>query len=209
MTTKNPRIKICGITRLEDANLASDLGAWALGFIFYDGSPRFIEPSKAALIISPLKQEPLRFVGVFVNPSLEQLSEAVKKSGVNTIQLHGNESPEFCAMVKKKFPRIELIKAIRMDEAQGNSAADYQLIDSVTDREWGGTGKVVDWKKAAQITGKQVILAGGITAQNILQALEAVSPFAIDLSSGVESAPGIKSEQKLRELFRVAKTRTL
>ena len=197
------RIKICGLTRIEDASLATELGAWALGFIFYPPSPRYIEPKKVAQILEQLKNSTIKSVGVFVNPTLNELKDVVATSKINTIQLHGNESAEFCEEVKKTFPLLEMIKAIRIDEPQkSTSLTDYQLIDSISDQAWGGTGKTVDWEKAAKIAGKPVILAGGINPENILKAMKEVKPFALDVSSGVETSPGVKSAQKLRELFK-------
>ena len=137
------------------------------------------------------------------NPTLNELKDVVATSKINTIQLHGNESAEFCEEVKKTFPLLEMIKAIRIDELQKSTAlTDYQLIDSISDQAWGGTGKTVDWEKAAKIAGKPVILAGGINPENILKAMKEVKPFALDVSSGVETSPGVKSAQKLRELFK-------
>jgi phosphoribosylanthranilate isomerase len=211
------QIKICGLTRMEDAKLAMALGAWALGFIFYSKSPRFVSSTQVKDILAALNLHPnrsslratsIRTVGVFVNPSLAELEKAVSESGINTIQLHGNESREFCALVRKNFPQAQITKAFRLDETLtviDSKNYDYQLIDSHTPDAWGGTGRVADWEKAAKLGGKALILAGGLTPENVAQAIQQVKPFAVDVSSGVESAPGIKSEQKLKDFFKAAK----
>jgi len=213
------RVKICGLTRNEDANLAAKLGAWALGFIFYQKSPRFIEAQKVAEILAQLTSPVSKVVGVFVNPTIDELKNTIAESGVNTIQLHGNESGEFCSQVRKLFPKHEIIKAIRMDQSSGDENSGsishsslpyhYQLVDSITDRDWGGTGKTVDWEKAAKLTGLPLILAGGLTAENVASAISIVEPYAIDLSSGVESSPGLKSPEKLKALFEAVQRQDL
>jgi phosphoribosylanthranilate isomerase len=204
------QIKICGLTRREDAELARSLGAWALGFIFYSKSPRFILPARVKEILKSfegksLSSQAIKTVGVFVNPTLDELSEVVTLSGINTIQLHGNESVELIESVRKKFPAHLIIKAFRLEQYVADFPSDYQLLDSASNDAWGGTGLTVDWKKAANLRHPSLILAGGLNAENIAQAIAAVKPFAVDVSSGVESAPGIKSEQKLKSFFEAAK----
>jgi phosphoribosylanthranilate isomerase len=202
------RIKICGLTRREDAEYAQKLGAWALGFVFYPKSPRHITPEKAADIIRHLTAPA---VGVFVN-QMDDVLKVAKIAGLKGIQLHGDETPEECLSIKKSFSGF-VIKAFRpateeQVEAIGayKGAVDYILIDAAAGAEYGGTGKAAD--KALAVKAKKfgipLILAGGLSADNIIDAVRDVAPFAADLSSGVESSPGIKDAAKLDELFKIS-----
>lgn len=203
------RIKICGLTRQEDAVLAQYLGAWALGFIFYPQSKRFIKPDAAHGIVAAVKTP---CVGVFVNQTDEAL-RVTKDLSLGGVQLHGDETPEECARVKKEFGGF-VIKALRPETAADlgaieryRGAADYILLDTAAQGEWGGSGKTGDWALAAKALhhGLPVILAGGLNAGNIAAAAAAVNFFAADLSSGVEKSPGVKDEEKMRALFDAAK----
>ena len=199
------RIKICGLTREEDAALAERLGAWALGFIFYPQSKRYLTPDAARPIIA---QRTTPCVGVFVNQTEEAitLSQTIPFEG---LQLHGDETPEECLRVKKSFPGF-IVKALR-PETEDNlkiietykNSVDYILIDTAVKGEWGGSGKISDWALAARATeyGVPVILAGGLNVDNIGAAQQQVKFHAADLASGVEAAPGIKDAQKLHTLF--------
>jgi phosphoribosylanthranilate isomerase len=179
------RVKICGITNSKDAQKAVDLGAWALGFVFYPKSPRYIEPKKVKEIIA----------------SLPKIKE---DSGIQVLQLHGDENPDMV----KELPG-EVIKAVRvktLDDIKGipDFGNETQLlIDAPNAGEsYGGTGELSDWHLAKKLKDKgQVILSGGLGPQNILAAFQEVRPFAIDLSSGVEKSPGNKDHQKLETLF--------
>ena len=203
-------VKICGLTRFEDAKRAVELGAWALGFIFYPKSKRYISPESVQSILTALPDTAVNIkkVGVFVNPSLEELKTAVQTAAAMTaIQLHGNETEAFCQLVKETFPNIEVIKAMKPEAAlEIETNADYVLIDHISEEAWGGTGQTVDWKKAAQIHSKKLILAGGLNAKNIKEAIQQVHPFSVDLSSGVEESPGIKSHEKLSEFFKAVRS---
>jgi phosphoribosylanthranilate isomerase len=203
------RIKICGLTRREDAEQAQKLGAWALGFIFYPKSPRHIVPAKAADIIRHLTTPA---IGVFVN-QMEDVLNIAKTAGLKGVQLHGDETPEECLSIKKSFSGF-VIKAFRPEtekdvEAIGayKSAVDYILIDAAAGAQYGGTGKAADKALAikAKSFGIPLVLAGGLTATNIIDAVQNVAPFAADLSSGIESSPGIKDAAKLDALFKIAK----
>lgn len=203
------RVKICGLTREEDAQRAEALGAWALGFIFYPKSKRYIEPAQAARIIAALKTPA---VGVFVNQTGDVVDIA-RLAGLKGIQLHGDETPEHCARVKTNFTGF-VIKAFRPENEDDIAAIadykgkiDYALLDAGTGGQYGGTGHTFDWNLAVKAgeTGIPLILAGGLTADNILTANAKVKPFAADLSSGVESAPGIKDKEKLEALFSAVK----
>ena len=196
------RIKICGLTRVEDAGLAHALGAWALGFIFFKGSKRAVEAKQVASILAELPDA--KGVGVFVNPTLDELKAVLAVAPLSLIQLHGDETEKFCQEVKALFPNLPLIKARRLQEEM-SFETDYTLLDHAEKGEWGGSGKQVDWEKTGIYPKEKLILAGGIHAGNLVRANRKVRPFAFDLSSGVESAPGIKSPEKLIELFEIAK----
>lgn len=201
------RVKICGLTRAEDAQLADQLGAWALGFIFYPKSKRYITADAAAKVIGALPSS-AQPIGVFVNQTQEALGVA-KSSGLKGLQLHGNETPEECKEARAAFKGL-LIKALRPEKEEDllvipayKGIVDYILLDSAVGGQYGGTGHTGDWnvaKKAASY-GIPVILAGGIGPHNIGAALAEVKPYAADLSSGVEQSPGIKDHSKLHALF--------
>jgi len=195
------RVKICGITRLEDALEASSLGADALGFVFYKKSPRFIEPRQAADVIAKLPPF-VKTVGLFVNASMGTIAETVNDCPVDIIQLHGSESPEFCVAMP-----LMVIKAFRV---QGRDSLaplyDYigsvhgTLLDAYSKTSPGGTGQTFDWDVIPNNI-SNLILAGGLNHQNVAGAVKRVRPYAVDASSGLESAPGIKSHEKMRLFF--------
>ncbi len=199
------KIKICGITNIEDAATAVELGADALGFIFYSGSKRFVDPAAARDII--LKLPPfITSVGVFVNQDLDEIKRILDITGVNTVQLHGDESQEFCGSVTASVP-AKVIKAIRVkDSLDAGSLAQYPvqaiLLDTYSDAEYGGTGKSFDWGILKDIDIEQkVILSGGLSPDNVAQAVEAVKPYAVDVNSGVEAGPGKKDHEKLKKFI--------
>ncbi|MDQ3231020.1 MAG: phosphoribosylanthranilate isomerase [Pseudobdellovibrionaceae bacterium] len=202
------RIKICGITRTEDARLAMSLGAWALGFIFYDKSPRFIEAKRVRQILDELAAEgliPERKVGVFVNASAETIRQTVQVSGIDTVQLHGDETLAFSQSLKG----LRLWKAIRLRTAeQLHELPSFEpyveafLFDAAVPGQYGGTGHTTDWSLVASFpSSRPVILSGGLHPDNFQAAAATVPAFAFDLSSGVEVKPGIKDADKLRKLF--------
>ncbi|MCE9508634.1 MAG: phosphoribosylanthranilate isomerase [Alphaproteobacteria bacterium] len=202
------RVKICGLTRAEDAALAQSLGAWALGFIFYSQSKRHIDAGQAEAIIRALPK-PALAIGVFVNQT-DDVPAIAKQAGLGGVQLHGDETPEDCKKIKQNFSGL-VIKAFR-PKTENDLAAipaykgivDYILLDAAVAGEFGGTGKTTDWALAAKAATLCIplILAGGLTAENILAANRQVHPFALDLSSGVEISPGIKDTGKLKGLFK-------
>ncbi len=205
-TTRPPvlRVKICGITRLEDALLATELGADALGFVFYPKSPRYIPPERVRRIIAKLPPY-VTTVGVFVNETRETVAKIAEVTGLDLIQLHGEEPPEFCAYFA---PRV--VKAFRVRKAEDlTTLREYRglvralLLDTFVPGVPGGTGKIFDWQLAlkAREIGVPIILAGGLTPENISQAVAKARPTGVDVSSGVESSPGIKDPQKLKALF--------
>jgi phosphoribosylanthranilate isomerase len=204
------RVKICGLTRGEDAVVSLNLGAWGLGFIFYPQSERYIAPRAARAIIGNLPRAS-RTIGVFVNQTEQALSIA-KQISLQGIQLHGDETPQDCRMVKNSFSGL-VIKALRLETeedikkiADYAGVVDYILLDAAVKGAWGGTGSTGDWALAALAVreGIPLILAGGLTAGNILNAVRQVRPFAVDLSSGVEQSAGIKDKGKLEKFFSIA-----
>ena len=196
------RVKICGITRLEDATLASSLGAWALGFIFWPGSPRFIEPDVAAPIVSALSPLVLP-VGVFVDQPIEYVNAVAKTLRLGAVQLHGSESREYLSRVSARTIKATTLDACTAEWLQDLDPACLVLLDAADPLRRGGTGHTIDWDRAAPLaTQRPTVLAGGITPANIASAVTRVRPAAVDVSSGVEQAPGIKDPDRLRALFR-------
>jgi phosphoribosylanthranilate isomerase len=199
------RVKICGITNIEDAMAAVEAGADALGFVFYEKSPRFINPMSAAEIIAKLPPF-IQSVGLFVNEEAEKINWASDYCGLDLVQLHGDESPEDCLEVNRR-----VIKAFRMQNSVSiEPLKKYQvsgyLLDAWCPDCYGGTGKSFNWEMAAA-AGQygRIILAGGLTPENVAEAIVAVRPYAVDVSSGVESTPGKKAQEKVREFIRKAR----
>ena len=199
------RVKICGVMSLAEAKAAVDAGADALGFNFWPDSPRFIEPALARSIIASLPPFVSK-VGVFVNEEAERIAEAAASSGVDAVQLHGHEEPDFCARlrVSDRFRGITLIKAVRVEkeadlERIGLYRVSAVLLDSKIKGRFGGTGEHFDWRLAIKAKGlAPIILAGGLRAENAREAITSVRPFALDVCSGVESSPGVKDLEKIR-----------
>jgi phosphoribosylanthranilate isomerase len=204
------QVKICGIANEEDALCAAQCGAAALGFIFYPHSPRYIKPEEARKIISVLPDELVK-VGVFVNEKTEAIKKVMKYCGLDMIQLHGDESPEYC----REFSAYRIIKAVELkNEDDLDHALNYDvaalLVDSRYAGLYGGTGKKANWDLACRVKNKKpLILSGGLNEKNIAEALHTVVPAALDINSGVESKPGKKDHAKLTRIFdiiRVADT---
>jgi phosphoribosylanthranilate isomerase len=195
------RVKICGITNKEDALMAVDIGADALGFIFAKGSPRTMTPEAVGNIIDKLPPF-IVSVGVFVDSPIEEILSIIESTGIQCVQLHGNESPSEYSGIN-----IPVIKSFRVDEHFKTNtllrfpAAAY-LLDTYVKGTMGGTGKTFDWNVAvsAKAYGR-IILAGGLTPENIRDAIKKVHPYGVDISSGVESVPGKKDKRKLQQLF--------
>ena len=197
------RVKLCGITRPEDAELGVELGAWALGFILWPKSPRAADPAIAAGIARELRRR-VNIVGVFVNPTLDEVENAANALLLSHVQLHGDEGPQFCTAVRERTG-CEVIKAIRVGGAPDLLEAerfrtDFHLLDTKRDGQRGGTGKTWDWRLAQQKRTKVPrIVSGGLAPDNVADAIEAVHPFAVDVASGIESEPGIKDHDLMRE----------
>ncbi|MGI8467788.1 MAG: phosphoribosylanthranilate isomerase [Pyrinomonadaceae bacterium] len=204
------KVKICGITNLEDALLAAKFGADVLGFNFYEKSPRCILPEKAREIIEQLPDEILK-VGVFVNESLDKIIEIAKIAKLDALQLHGEETPEFAIKLKAET-NLEIIKAFRVSENFKpedvlNYEVDAILLDAYSRHEHGGTGLSFDWEiaKKVQKIFPKMYLAGGLSAENIAEAIRKVQPFAVDACSCLEKIKGVKEPTKLRAFCEIAK----
>jgi len=196
------QVKICGITDSRDARAAAEAGAAALGFIFYPPSPRYITPDDAKKIIAALP-ESVVYVGVFVNEKIETVKKISAALALDMIQLHGDESPDYC----RQFQSARVIKALHLVSSRDvEDASVYEaaaiLADSRRRDLYGGTGEKSDWKLARDLKNrKPLILSGGLGPENIKDALTAVAPDAVDINSGVESAPGKKDHEKLQCVF--------
>jgi phosphoribosylanthranilate isomerase len=195
-------IKVCGITRMDDADAAVAAGASALGFNFWPGSPRFIDPHRARAIVASLPPF-VTAVGVFVNQPVEHVNGVAALARVGALQLHGDETVDYAARLVRP-----VLKALPVDDGAGASLGDawparVTLLLDVHDVERrGGTGRTVDWTRAAAIASRRrAILAGGLTPDNVAGAVARVRPFGIDVSSGVERAPGVKDHGRLRAFF--------
>jgi phosphoribosylanthranilate isomerase len=200
------KVKICGITNAEDALLSARLGANALGFNFYKKSPRHISPGKAREIIEKLPGKILS-VGVFVNEDPETILEIAKVSRIDAVQLHGDETPEFVRELKTKTD-LEIIKAFRVSpdfkpKDVLKYKADAVLLDAFSPKKSGGTGEVFDWKiaKAVKEIVPKLYLAGGLSPENVAEAISKVAPFAVDACSRLEQEKGKKDSRKLESFF--------
>ena len=217
MPERFPRVKICGITSLADAELAVELGAWAIGMIFYDGSPRQCSLKEAQRITAALHRK-VELCGVFVNDPLEQVVRIGEDLGLTIVQLHGDEGPAFCGEV----PRRTGARVIKAAQVSGPGDVrdleryhvDFHLLDARAQaREKqalrGGTGETFDWALLSARRSKvPLILSGGLNAENVAEAIVATGPFAVDSASGTESAPGKKDEVKLRGFFAAVESST-
>ncbi len=208
----NLLVKICGITRPQDAELAIGLGAHAVGFVFWPDSPRRIDPQSAKTIAAGVPAGVAK-VGVFVDETAEEIARVMDEAGLDVAQLHGHESPEFCRELKVRLsaaapdvPR-RVIKAIGLKNGGGVNVSEFDsdivlLLDAHDPERRGGTGKTVNWDVARDIAAmRPAILAGGLNAANIKLAIRSVRPYGIDVSSGVESSPGIKDPNRMRSFF--------
>lgn len=196
-----PKVKICGITNLEDAEAAMDAGADLLGFNFYPESLRYIEPQKAQKIISKLPAF-MDIVGLFVNAAYETIRQIMEQCSLNWLQLHGDEQPEFCQSLDSLH--LSTIKAIRVKDYSDIKKAelyftDAVLLDAFDPQKYGGTGLRFDWNIIGHIN-KRIFLAGGINPDNVVEAVK-LGVYGIDICSGVESQPGKKDHKKLKQLF--------
>jgi len=200
------KVKVCGITSLKDAEKAVELGADALGFNFYPKSPRFITKVHAKDIIRMLPPF-VTPVGIFVNETMDKIMEFMYFSGVRVLQLHGEETPEFCMRISR--PVIKAIRVAGPESLQGlpRYPVTAFLLDSAVEG-YGGSGQSFDWDLAVEAKkfGK-IILSGGLTPENVVEAIEKVRPYAVDVCSGVETAPGRKDHAKLQDFIAAVKNK--
>jgi phosphoribosylanthranilate isomerase len=203
------RVKICGITNLDDAAEAVQLGAWAIGLIHYDRSPRAVEAGEAAAICAAFRRK-CEVVGVFVNPELEEVAKAVEDANLTMVQLNGAEGPQLCAEVARRTG-VKVIKAIHVASAAEIHAAeafrtDFHLFDRRGRGLWGGTGESFDW---GLLRGRRsevpAIVAGGLRPDNVAEAIATTHPYAVDVASGVEAEPGRKDHAAMAAFFDAAK----
>ena len=189
-------VKVCGVTRLDDAIAAAEAGASAVGFVFWPESPRFVDPYRARAIAAKLPPF-VTAVGLFVNQPVGYVNGVASLVRLGAVQLHGDETPEFAASVT-----APVIKALPVERADGWPEATTLLLDVHDPVKRGGTGRVIDWRAAAAVAAhRRVLLAGGLTPDNVAEAIARVRPFGVDVSSGVERAPGIKDHARIRALF--------
>ncbi len=195
------KVKICGITNLEDALQAVEAGADALGFVFYARSPRYVTPPQVQKIVAQLPPF-VTTVGLFVNETPQRIRSAMAEARLDVVQLHGDEQPEDC-----RLEPLPVIKALRVKDAASLDGADRYpvsalLLDAWSAEHYGGTGKRFDWQLVKQLTGRRpLILAGGLSPENVIDAVRLVKPYAVDVSSGVEAAPGKKDPMKVAEFI--------
>lgn len=201
------KVKICGITNPADAQAVVDAGADALGFIFYEKSPRYVRLTEAAAISRALAPFIMR-VGVFVNAPEEFVFNAITECGLTLLQFHGNESPEFCSQFGVMNMKAFRVHGPETLEKMPQYETDAYLLDAYSSTTLGGTGEKFNWDLAveAQKFGKPIFLAGGLTADNVAGAIRKVRPFGVDVSSGVESAPGIKDHAKIKAFIAASRS---
>ena len=202
MTTK---VKICGITHARDAELAVEQGAWAIGLVFYPGSPRACEADAAVEIGAAVKRR-TEVAGVFVNAPLDDVARMAEAASLTMIQLHGEEGPSYCREASRRTG-LKVIKAARVRDAASVRVlsaykTDFHMLDAYVAGSWGGTGERFDWELAAAHSGQPpLLLSGGLDARNVSDAIDLVRPFAVDVASGVETEPGRKDHDELRRFF--------
>jgi phosphoribosylanthranilate isomerase len=200
------RVKFCGITNLDDAAEAVRLGAWAIGLIHYEPSPRHVDSATAAGIAAAFRRK-AEMVGVFVNPTLAEVVRAVEDEQLSMVQLNGEEGASFCSEVARRAG-VKVIKAVHVSSAADVHAADayrqvdYHLFDRRKDGLWGGTGESFDWNLLrGHRSDVPAILAGGLNPENVAEAVSVVQPYAVDVVSGVEAEPGRKDHAKMAAFF--------
>jgi phosphoribosylanthranilate isomerase len=203
------RVKVCGITRPEDAELAVELGAWALGFILWEPSPRAADPDTVAGIVAAYRRQ-VETVGVFVDPTLDEVAGAVDALHLSMVQLHGGVGPQFATEVARRTG-ARVIRAFRIgasadvQDADRYRHVDFHLFDARVPGLQGGSGATWDWELARRRRAKvPLILSGGLTAGNLGEGIAALDPYAVDVASGVEASPGVKDPAKVRAFLDAA-----
>jgi phosphoribosylanthranilate isomerase len=206
------KVKICGVTNLTDAELAISNGAWAIGMIFHPESPRACDPAAAVEIGAALKRR-LEVVGVFVNAHLDEVVELAESASLSMLQLHGEEGPSYCQEAARRTG-LKVIKAARVKDAasvRGLLAfrTDFHMLDTYVPGRHGGTGERFDWSLATEHRRDiPLILSGGLTPENVAEAISIARPFAVDVASGIEASPGRKDPDKLALLFEMVREST-
>jgi len=202
------QVKVCGMTSLADAEHAASYGAWAIGLIHHPDSPRFVQPDVAEEIGAAMKRR-CEIAGVFVNSTLDEVIDAAERENLTLLQFHGEEGPSFCVEARRRTG-AKVIKAMRISSAADVQAAetfrtDFHLFDAYWHGIHGGTGKRFDWDLVAKRRSKvPMILAGGLTAENVAGAIELIKPYAVDVVSGVEAEPGRKDHAKVEAFLAAA-----
>lgn len=203
------QVKICGITRPEDAEQAVSLGAWAIGLIFHEPSPRAVEMATAEAIGAEFKRQ-VEVTGVFVNRTLDDVAEIADRCSLTIVQLHGDEGPVYCAEVARRTG-AKVMKAARVRDAESLQAlqafrgVDYHLVDAHHPDLFGGTGETFDWTLLKKRRSKvPLVLSGGLTPDNVADGIRATYPWGVDSASGTEASPGIKDPAKVEAFFRAA-----
>jgi len=204
-------IKICGLTRVEDAIVAAESGAEFLGLVFYRSSPRYVETRAATALVKMVKDRDssARWIGVFVDESSDEVRRIVEVVGLDGVQLHGREGPELAERLRGEG--LFVIKGHRIAGSEDLAHldafdVDAQLLDTHVPGSPGGTGKTFDWSLAARVSGeRRILLAGGLTVDNVAEAIGTARPWGVDVSSGLELAPGIKDPDKIRRFTAVAR----
>ena len=205
MNARQLFVKVCGITRLQDADLAADHGASAIGFIFWPGSPRYISPEDARGIVRS-KARGVKAVGVFVDEPVERVRQIAALVGLDLVQLHGTESTSVVRSLSCAG-EATVIKAVGLTNGAAPDLTGFDddvliLLDAHDPARHGGTGRTIDWEAARRIAlSRRTILSGGLNPENVGEAVSAVQPYGIDVSSGVESAPGVKDAMRLKRFF--------
>ena len=199
------KVKICGLTRAEDADLAVSGGAWAIGMIFFDGSPRRVDIDTAAEIATANRRR-CEVAGVFVNAPLDEVLATLGSVPLTMLQFHGDEGPSYCAEAARRSG-LKVMKAVRVKNAStvrelSTYTTDLHMLDAYVPGAYGGTGERFDWELAAAHPGRPpLVLSGGLNPDNVAEALSVAHPFAVDVASGVEASPGVKDPDKLRRFF--------
>jgi phosphoribosylanthranilate isomerase len=209
------RVKLCGVTSLEDAGLCAEAGAWAIGMIFTEQSPRQVEVATAAEIGAAMRRR-VEVTGVFLNAPLDDVVELVDLCSLTMIQLHGDEGPSYCAEVGHRTG-VKVMKAARVRDRASVQAlrafrvgVDFHLLDAYAEDAHGGTGKTFSWELAKERgAGPPLVLSGGITPDNVAEAIASVRPFAVDSASGTEASPGVKDPAKVAALMRAVEQASL
>lgn len=195
-------VKVCGITNADDALMAAESGASILGFIFFPGSGRHIEPATAARIARILPPGVVK-AGVFVNQDISFVRRAVDEAGLDIVQVHGDETPQFCREIPGAYMRAVRVRGLESLEQVDMYDSEFVLLDTFSERRFGGTGESFDWGllRGFDLGGRRLFLSGGLNPGNVAEAVRAVRPYAVDVCSGVERKTGVKDPDKVKRFI--------